>query len=69
MWRSHLLPQQIMVKRQLPLGWDDERIKRLISHDKSLSEEDQVSADECMSGQMGDSRGKHIKLWRAALVP
>jgi hypothetical protein len=35
-----------MSKTHLPPGWDEERVKRLIAHYESLTEEEQVAEDE-----------------------
>jgi hypothetical protein len=35
-----------MSKQQFPPGWDEERVKRLIAHYESLTEEEQVAEDE-----------------------
>lgn len=35
-----------MNKQQFPPGWDEERVKKLIAHYESLSEEEQVAEDE-----------------------
>jgi hypothetical protein len=35
-----------MKKQQYPKGWDEARVKRLIAHYESLSEEEQVAEDE-----------------------
>ncbi len=40
-----------MNQPKFPAGWDAERVKRLIEHDESLSEEEQVAADEAATGE------------------
>ena len=35
-----------MTKSQYPPGWDEDRVKRLITHYESLSEDEQVAEDE-----------------------
>ena len=35
-----------MDTQSLPRGWDEERVKRLIAHYESLTEEEQVAEDE-----------------------
>ena len=44
-----------MNQPKFPVGWDAERVKRLIDHDESLSEEEQAAEDEAA---MGEQRGK-----------
>lgn len=40
-----------------PLGWDEERLNRLIAHYESLSEEEQVAEDEAAVGVKKRDRG------------
>lgn len=35
-----------MTDQKFPSGWDAERVERLLAHYESLSEEEQVAADE-----------------------
>ena len=35
-----------MSDQRFPPGWDAERVRRLIAHYESLSEEEQIAADE-----------------------
>ena len=35
-----------MSKQQFPPGWDEERVKQLIAHYETLTEEEQVAEDE-----------------------
>jgi len=35
-----------MTEQRYPRGWDQDRVKRLIAHYNSLSEEEQVAEDE-----------------------
>lgn len=35
-----------MSDQKFPSGWDEERVKRLLAHYESLSEEEQVAEDE-----------------------
>jgi hypothetical protein len=45
-----------MVTQQFPPGWDEDRVKRLIAHYKSLSEDEQVAEDEAaVSERQGQS--------------
>jgi hypothetical protein len=34
------------VKNQLPLGWDEERVRRVLEHYENQSEEEAVAEDE-----------------------
>jgi len=40
-----------MNQPKFPAGWDAERVKRLIEHDESLSEDEQVAEDEAATGE------------------
>jgi hypothetical protein len=42
-----------MRKPKFPKGWDAARVKRLIDHYESLSEEEQVAEDEAAAEQEG----------------
>jgi hypothetical protein len=43
-----------MSEPRFPAGWDAARVQRLLEHDESLSEEEQVAADEAaLGGQKG----------------
>jgi hypothetical protein len=45
-----------MSEQQFPPGWDEDRVKRLISHYTSLSEAEQVAEDEAaVSDQPGQT--------------
>ena len=45
-----------MNKQQFPLGWDEERVKSLIAHYESLTEEEQVAEDEAaVAAQKGQA--------------
>lgn len=35
-----------MTEQRFPPGWDEDRVKRLLAHYESLSEEEQVAEDE-----------------------
>jgi hypothetical protein len=45
-----------MSRQHFPPGWDEERVKRLIAHYESLTEEEQVAEDEvAVSEQVGQA--------------
>lgn len=45
-----------MKMQQFPPGWDEQRVKNLISHCESLTEDEQVAEDEAaMSEQKGQT--------------
>jgi hypothetical protein len=45
-----------MSESRFPPGWDEDRVKRLISHYDALSEEEQVAEDEaCVREQEGQT--------------
>lgn len=35
-----------MIQSRFPSGWDEDRVKRLIEHYETLTEEEQVADDE-----------------------
>ena len=41
-----------MSKQQFPPGWDEDRVKRVIAHYESLSEDEQVAEDEAAVGEL-----------------
>jgi hypothetical protein len=55
-----------MKKPRFPKGWDAERVKRLIDHDESLSEEEQVAEDEAAAGEQ---EGQVVITVPAELLP
>lgn len=55
-----------MSKQQFPPGWDEERVKRLIAHYESLTEEEQVAEDEVAIGQQ---EGQAVITVPEALLP
>jgi hypothetical protein len=42
-----------MKKQQFPPGWDQERVKRLLAHYESQTEEEAVAEDEAAYAQRG----------------
>ncbi|HZZ30128.1 MAG TPA: hypothetical protein VFE46_19175 [Pirellulales bacterium] len=40
-----------MSEQRFPRGWDEDRVKRLIAHYESLTEEEQVADDEAAIGE------------------
>jgi len=45
-----------MSEQQFPLGWDEHRVKGLIAHYDSLTEEEQLAEDEAaVSEQLGQT--------------
>ena len=46
----------MMSEQQFPLGWDEHRVKGLIAHYDSLTEEEQLAEDEAaVSEQLGQT--------------
>jgi hypothetical protein len=39
------------IEQHFPPGWDEDRVKRLIAHYDSLTEEEQVAEDEAAVGK------------------
>lgn len=66
-----------MNKQHFPPGWDEDRVKRLIAHYDSMTEEEQVAEDEAaVSEQQGRSSPcpthccrQFGNCWRAWIVP
>jgi hypothetical protein len=45
-----------MSKQNFPPGWDEQRVKRLLAHHETLTEEEQVAEDEAaVSEQKGQT--------------
>jgi hypothetical protein len=42
-----------MSEQRFPNGWDESRVKKLIAHYDSLSEEEQVAEDEAAVSEQG----------------
>jgi len=55
-----------MSKQQFPPGWDNERVKRLIAHYDSLTEEEQVAEDEAA---LAEQQGQTVITVPDALLP
>jgi hypothetical protein len=55
-----------MSKQQFPPGWDEERVKRLIAHYESLSDEEQVAEDEAA---VSEQEGQTVITVPATLLP
>jgi hypothetical protein len=55
-----------MSKQQIPPGWDEDRVKRLISHYESLNEDEQVAEDEAA---LSDQQGQTVISVPDALLP
>ena len=55
-----------MNQQQFPPGWDEERVKKLIAHYESLTEEEQVAEDEAA---VGDQEGQTVITVPEALLP
>ncbi len=55
-----------MSEPRFPPGWDAERVKRLIEHYESLSEEEQVAEDEAASEE---KEGQVVVTVPAELLP
>ncbi len=55
-----------MSKQHFPPGWDEDRVKRLIAHCDSMSEEAQVAEDEAA---MSDQQDQTVITVPDALLP
>lgn len=55
-----------MSKQRFPPGWDEERVKRLIAHYDSLTEEEQVAEDEAA---VGEQQGQTVITVPETLLP
>jgi hypothetical protein len=55
-----------MSDQRFPPGWDEERVKRLISHYDSLTEEEQVADDEAA---VAEQKGQTVITVPETLLP
>lgn len=55
-----------MSKSRFPRGWDEERVRRLMRHYDSRSEEEQVAEDEAA---MSESEGQTVIAVPTGLLP
>jgi hypothetical protein len=55
-----------MSQQHFPPGWDEDRVKRLISHYESISEEEQVAEDEAA---VSENRGQTVITVPVTLLP
>ncbi len=55
-----------MNKQHFPPGWDEDRVKQLIAHYDSLTEEEQVAEDEAA---VGEQQGQTVITVPDTLLP
>lgn len=55
-----------MSESRFPAGWDEERVKRLLRHYESMSEEEQVAEDEAA---ISEGLGQTVITVPTALLP
>jgi hypothetical protein len=55
-----------MSEQHFPPGWDEDRVKRLIAHYDSLSDEEQVAEDEAA---VSEQEGQAVITVPVALLP
>ena len=55
-----------MNEQRYPPGWDEERVKRLIAHYESFTEEEQVAEDEAA---VGEQEGQTVITVPVTLLP
>jgi hypothetical protein len=55
-----------MSEQHYPPGWDEDRVKRLIAHYDSLSDEEQVAEDEAA---VSEQEGQAVITVPVALLP
>lgn len=55
-----------MKEQRFPAGWDEDRVKKLIAHCDSMSEEEQVAEDEAA---VNEQQGQTVITVPDALLP
>lgn len=63
-----MIDSYVMNERRFPHGWDEDRVKRLIAHYDSLTEEERVAEDE-VARRRDEMRNpsiglSHEEVWR-----